>query len=77
MSVAVRPSARLLFRVEPIPGESPRGYLCRFAHEHGYSGPLSLAQIAGLPRSGLERDDNAEQIAYVVRLEPEEWRALC
>jgi hypothetical protein len=24
MSMAVRPSARLLFRVEPIPGESPR-----------------------------------------------------
>ena len=68
---------KLLFRVEPLPGESPRGYLCRVAHEHGYSGPLSVAEIAGLPRSGLERDDTAEQIAHVLRLEPEEWRALC
>jgi TniQ protein len=68
---------RLLFRVDPLPGESPRGYLCRVAHEHGYSGPLSLAQIAGLPRSGLERDDNARLIAHVLRLETEEWRGLC
>jgi len=68
---------RLLFRVDPIPGESPRGYLCRAAHEHGYSGPLTLAEIAGLPRSGLERDDSAERIAHVLRLEPEEWRTLC
>ena len=68
---------RLLFRVDPVPGESPRGYLCRVAQEHGYSGPLSLPQIAGLPRSGLERDDNAKQIAYILRLETEEWRGLC
>lgn len=67
---------RLLFRVDPIPGESPRGYLCRVAHEHGYSGPLALAEIAALPRSGLERDDTVKQIAHVLRLEPEEWRAL-
>jgi hypothetical protein len=67
---------RLLFRVDPLPGESPRGYLCRVAHEHGYSGPLSLAQIAGLPRSGLERDDNARLIAHVLRLETEEWRGI-
>jgi hypothetical protein len=68
---------RLLFRVDPLPGESPRGYLCRVAHEHGYSGPLAIGQIAGLPRSGLERDDNANQIAHVLRLDPEEWRSLC
>jgi hypothetical protein len=74
---AVHCGARLLFRVEPLPGESPRGYLCRVAHELGYTGPLSLAQIAGLRRSGLERDDNAKQIAHVLRLEPEEWLGLC
>jgi hypothetical protein len=68
---------RLLFRVDPLSGESPRGYLCRVAHEHGYWGPLALAEIAGLPRSGLERDDTAEQLASVLRLEPEEWRTLC
>jgi hypothetical protein len=67
---------RLLFRVDPLPGESPRGYLCRVAHEHGYPGPLSLAEIAGLPRSAFERDDTAKQIAHVLRLQPEEWRAL-
>lgn len=68
---------RLLFRVDPLPGESPRGYLCRVAHEHGYSGPVLLAEFAGLPLSGLERDDTSEQIARVLRLEPEEWRTLC
>ena len=74
---AVHCGARLLFRVDPLPGESPRGYLCRAAHEHGYTGPLSLAQIAGVRRSGLERDDNVKQIAYVLRLEPEEWLKMC
>ena len=68
---------RLLFRGDSLPRESPRGYLCRVAEAHGYSGPLSLAQIAGLPTSGLERDDSAKQIAHVLRLEPEEWQAMC
>jgi hypothetical protein len=77
MSIPIRPGARLLFRVDPLPGESPRGYLCRVAHEHSYRGPFSLAQIAGLPPSGLDREDRVEQIAYVLRLAPEEWRAMC
>ena len=55
MSIVVRPGARLLFRVDPLPGESPRGYLCRVAHEHGYGGPNALAQIAGLWVSGTGR----------------------
>ena len=77
MSIPIARGARLLFRVDPLARESPRGYLCRAAQEHGYCGPLSLAQIAGLPRSGLERDDSAKQIAHVLRLEPEEWQAMC
>lgn len=77
MSILARPGARLLFRIDPLPHESPRGYLCRVAQEHGYGGPLSLAEITGLPRSGLERDEDAEKIAYVLRLEPEEWLAMC
>jgi hypothetical protein len=77
MSIPILRGARLLFRVDPLARESPRGYLCRAAQEHGYCGPLSLAQIAGLPRSGLERDDSAKQIAHVLRLEPEEWQAMC
>ena len=77
MSIPILRGARLLFRVDPLPLESPRGYLCRVAQEHGYCGPLSLAQIARLPTSGLERDDSAKQIAHVLRLEPEEWRATC
>ena len=70
-------SARLLFRVEPIAGESPRGYLCRAAHEHGYCSPVSLAQIAGLQVSCLDREDTIEQLSYALRLEPEEWRSMC
>jgi hypothetical protein len=77
MSIPILRGARLLFRVDPVPRESPRGYLCRVAEAHGYCGPLSLAQIAGLPTSGLERDDSAKQIAHVLRLEPEEWQAMC
>jgi hypothetical protein len=77
MSIPILRGARLLFRVDPLPRESPRGYLCRVAEAHGYCGPLSLAQIAGLPTSGLERDDSAKQIAHVLRLEPEEWQAMC
>lgn len=68
---------RLLFRVDPLPLESPRGYLSRVAHEHGYPGPLSIARIAGLQRTNLERNEDAERIAHVLRLEPEEWRAMC
>ena len=52
MSSRCTRGARLLFRVDPLPRESPRGYLCRVAHEHGYSGPLSLAQIAGCEGPG-------------------------
>jgi hypothetical protein len=47
------------------------------AQEHGYGSPLLLAQIAGLPASGLEREDSVKQISHVLRLEPEEWRAIC
>ena len=68
---------RLLFRVDPVPLESPRGYLCRVAYEHSYIGPLSLAQLAGVPGSALERTDRYEPISRLLRLEPEEWRAMC
>jgi hypothetical protein len=77
MSIAIKFGARLLYRVDPAPGESPRGYLCRVAHIHAYGGPLSLAQIAGLPVSGLESDEGTNRIAHLLRLEPEEWRAMC
>lgn len=70
-------SARLLFRVDPLSGESPRGYLCRVAQEHGYPSPSSVVQIAGLPPAGLDREDHIEQLAHALRLEPEEWRTLC
>ena len=76
-------SRRLLFRVDPVEGESPRGYLCRAAHEHGYSSPNALAQIAGLWVSGtgkvggLDHDATIPPLSHVLRLEPEEWRSMC
>ena len=76
-------SGRLLFRVDPVAGESPRGYLCRAAHEHGYSSPNALAQIAGLWVSGagnvggLDHDAAIPPLSCVLRLEPEEWRSIC
>jgi hypothetical protein len=76
-------SGRLLFRVEPVAGESPRGYLCRTAHAHGYGSPNALAQIAGLWVSGtgkvtgLDQDAAIKRLSYTLRLEPEEWRSMC
>ena len=76
-------SARILFRVDPVAGESPRGYLCPTAHDHGYSSPNALAQIAGLWVSGtgkvtgLDQDGAIKQLSYALRLEPEAWRSMC
>ena len=76
-------SGRLLFRVDPVAGESPRGYLCRTAHDHGYGSPNALAQIAGLWVSGtgrvtgLDQEAAIKQLSYTLRLEPEEWRSMC
>jgi TniQ len=72
---------RLLFRVNPVSGESPRGYLCRTAHEHGYRGPNALAEIAGLwvagKLTGLDQDAAISPLAHALRLEPAEWRSMC
>ncbi len=72
-----RPDVRLLFRVDPLPLESPRGYLCRVAYEHNYIGPLSVVGLTGLPEPALEQADGCEQISHLLRLDPEEWRAMC
>ena len=69
--------ARLLFRIEPLPRESPRGYLCRVSQVHAYCGPLWLAQIGGLPVGGLEQEQYAKNISHVLRLESDEWLAMC
>jgi len=74
-------SGRLLFRVDPVTAESPRGYLCRTAHEHGYGGPNAIAEIAGLWLSGkvagLDHDAAISPLAHALRLEPAEWRSMC
>jgi len=74
-------NGRLLFRVDPVAGESPRGYLCRTAHEHGYNGPNAIAEIAGLWVSGrvagLDQNAAISPIAHALRLEPAEWRSMC
>jgi hypothetical protein len=68
----------LLFRVDPVAGESPRGYLCRAAHEHGYTSPNALAQIVGLwvsgagDAGGLDYDAAIPSLSCLLRLEPEE-----
>jgi hypothetical protein len=77
MTKGIRRDVRLLFRVDPLPLESPRGYLCRVAQEHHYIGPLSVVRLAGLPEAALERADGIDQISRVLRLEPEEWREMC
>lgn len=68
---------QLVIRVDPVSGESPRGYLCRVAHTHRYSGPNSILHIACICGEDLERAKGMERISRVLRLEPEEWRQMC
>jgi len=70
---------RLLFRVEPIPLESPRGYFCRVASAHGYDSPHWLLHLAGFSGSegALDREERVDRIAHLLRLEPEEWLGMC
>lgn len=69
---------RLLFRVDPIPFESPRGYLCRVASAHGCGSPLWLLRLAGLSRHtmALHGKERTHRVAHVLRLDPEEWLAM-
>ena len=72
-------SARLLFRVDPIPLESPRGYMCRVASAYHYQRPKWLMRLAGFSEleAALYSQDRAGRIAHLLRLEPEEWLAMC
>jgi hypothetical protein len=74
MSMQFRAGPRVPFRVDPLPLESPRGYLCRVAGAHCYDRPGWLVQLAGLRLSELESESCA--IAKVLRLEPDEWLAM-
>src|ERR1017187_1550020 len=71
--------ARLLFRVEPIPLESPRGYFCRVASTHAYDTPQWLPHLAGISgyKADLDCEDHRQPIARALRLEPHEWLAMC
>jgi hypothetical protein len=77
MTKEMSPNVQLLFRVDPLPLESPRGYLCRVADEHNYIGPLSVVHLAGFPGTATERADAYGRISHLLRLEPEEWREMC
>lgn len=76
MTCQARTGPRLLFRVEPIPLESPHGYLCRVAQAYSYNRPHWLLQLAGLSPDKALREDFAPHLAHVLRLEPEEWLAM-
>jgi len=71
--------ARLPFRVEPMPLESPRGYFCRVASVHRYDTPLWLMHLAGISgyRANLDREEHWEPIAHALRLDRKEWLAMC
>ena len=79
MIVPEHTSARLLFRVDPIPLESPRGYMCRVASAYHYQRPVWLMRLAGFSEleAALDSQDCAGRIAHLLRLEPEEWLAMC
>jgi hypothetical protein len=69
-------SVRLPFRVEPLPFESPRGYLCRVSSAHGYDCTRWLVQLATSRVSELEQEDDATKISHVLRLDPDEWLVI-
>jgi hypothetical protein len=79
MTTNPRAGTRLLFRVEPIPSESLRGYFCRVTDAHRYDSPQWLVSLAGLPKDAfaLDREDRTRRIAQLARLEPEEYLAMC
>ncbi len=76
-SYARQALGRLLFRVDPVPFESPLGYLCRVAHAPGYDGPQWLADLAGIPPGGFELAERGSKLAHALRLDVSEWRRLC
>lgn len=77
MTKELHHDVRLLFGVDPLSLESPRGYLCRIAQEQNYIGPLSIVRLAGLAGVALELADGIDRLSHVLRLEPEERRAMC
>ena len=79
MTKPVGTRARLPFRVEPMPLESPRGYFCRVASVHRYDTPLWLMHLAGISgyRANLDRQEHWEPIAHALRLDRKEWLAMC
>jgi hypothetical protein len=50
---------RLVFRFEPLPNESPLGYLCRAAHANRHNRARQLATIVGVAATGFDREDRA------------------
>jgi hypothetical protein len=80
MSIVVHPGSRLLFRVEPLLGENPRGYLCCTAQAW-----LLQSDCARTNRRARliwsiwfrPRCRHNQQLSYALRLEPEEWRSMC
>jgi TniQ len=77
MTIEAGGGPRLPFRVDPIPLESPVGYLCRVGQVYSYNRLYWLLQLAGLSPKGGERGAGASRIAHTLRLEPKEWLAMC
>lgn len=67
---------RVMKRVDPKPGESPRGYIRRVAREFYYGDPKWITTLANLREDDVDRSDCAEQLAYVLRLDAGEWRRI-
>ena len=65
---------RLLFRTDPLPGESPAA-TSAVAHEHSYRSSLAGADPR-IPPIGLTGTIPPNGL-HVLRLDIEEWRELC
>lgn len=72
-----RNGPRVRKKIAPIPLESPRGYLVRVAECFSYASPCWLTELAAFTRADdLELAERVNQLAYVLRLDPNEWRSM-
>lgn len=75
-AVSVEGGRRVLFRTEPLDGESPRGYLLRVAEAMELAGADALLKSLGFPDSVTVDTEGLPKVAHALRLDPEEFHGF-
>jgi hypothetical protein len=69
-------AGRVRKKIDPLSGESPRGYLRRVARFFHYSSPLWLLEIAGMGFGDFNSPEYEQIVANTLRLTVHEWRTV-